>query len=58
MYILAITVWLTSNPMVPAHVVRSEPMPALVCQALADKLSIPLLFPGQVSARAVCVPAQ
>ena len=53
MYTLAITVCLTANPMQPAHVVRSEPMPVLVCQALADKLSIPLLFPGQV-----CVAAQ
>jgi hypothetical protein len=40
MYVLAITMSLTGNPMVPAHVVRSEPMPVLVCQALADKLSI------------------
>jgi hypothetical protein len=29
-----------------------------VCQALADKLNIPLMFPGQVSAQATCVAAQ
>jgi hypothetical protein len=58
LYVLAITVWLTGNPTAPAHVVHSEPMPVLVCEALADKLNIPLLFPKQVSAQAVCVPAQ
>jgi hypothetical protein len=55
MYTLAITLWLTASP-AQQHVVYTDPMPLQTCQIVASKLSIPLLFPPEVSATASCVP--
>jgi hypothetical protein len=57
MFKIALTIWLTANPLL-YDTVYASPMPFEVCQAVANKLNLPLLFPQQFSGRAVCVDAR
>jgi hypothetical protein len=58
MYVLAVAATLTADPTIN-HIIHTEPMPLQVCQDMADKVNIPLLFPKQVTfGNAVCVPAK
>jgi hypothetical protein len=58
LYVLAVAATLTADPTIN-HTIHTEPMPLQVCQDMADKVNIPLLFPRQVTfGNAVCVPAK
>jgi hypothetical protein len=56
MYIAVITIWVATGSGLEPHTLYAGKMPIEVCQAVAEKLSIPLMFNPDYTISATCVP--
>ena len=55
MVVLSIVIWATAYPQDPQHRVDTGAMPRVVCEALADKLNMPMFFQRRVEQHATCI---